>query len=115
MAKKLYVGSLSYSTTEDGLRTAFGECGVVVSASIIIDRMSGRSKGFGFVEMSTDEEAQAAIAKWNGQDLDGRKLVVNEARPMEERPPRTGGFNRGGSRGGFRGGNRDDDNGGSRW
>jgi cold-inducible RNA-binding protein len=100
MAKKLYVGGLPYTTSEDELRTSFGEVGTVESASIIIDKMTGRSKGFGFVEMSTDEEAQAAIDRWNGQELGGRKLTVNEARPMEARPPRTGGgFNRRGGSG----------------
>ncbi|MFH1284469.1 MAG: RNA-binding protein [Candidatus Peregrinibacteria bacterium] len=102
MAKKLYVGNLPYSATDESLRTTFEECGAVESASVITDRVSGRSKGFGFVEMSTDEEAAAAIEKWNGQEMDGRKLVVNEARPMEERPPRRGGFGGGGSRGGDR-------------
>ena len=98
MAKKLYVGGLPYSTTEDQLKDAFGQAGSVDSASIIIDKMSGRSKGFGFVEMSSDAEAQAAIEMWNGKDFGGRTLTVNEARPMEERP-RTGG-----SGGGYRGG-----------
>lgn len=93
MAKKLYVGGLSYDTTEDGLRTAFGQAGTVSSATIIKDRMSGRSKGFGFVEFDNDAEAQAAIDLWNGKELDGRQLTVNEARPMEARPPRSGGFN----------------------
>jgi len=102
MGKKLYVGSLSYNTTEDGLKDAFAQAGAVESAQIITDRMSGRSKGFGFVEMATDEEAAAAIEMWNGKELDGRTLVVNEARPMGDRPPRTGGF--GGGRGGFGGG-----------
>ncbi|MBI2056605.1 MAG: RNA-binding protein [Candidatus Sungbacteria bacterium] len=108
MAKKLYVGSLSYGTTEETLRNAFSQVGTVESATVIIDKMSGRSKGFGFVEMSTEEEAQAAIEMWNGKELDGRKLVVNEARPMEARPPRReggGGFNRNRS-GGFGGGER---------
>lgn len=98
MAKKLYVGNLPYSTTDESLRAIFADCGTVESASVITDRMSGRSKGFGFVEMSTDEEAQAAIEKWNGQEMEGRKLVVNEARPMEERPPRRDGGGRGGDR-----------------
>ncbi len=99
MAKKLYVGGLSYSTTEDGLKEAFAAAGNVESAAIIMDRMSGRSKGFGFVEMSTDEEAEKAIEMFNGKELDGRTLTVNEARPMEARPPRRD-FNRGGSGGG---------------
>jgi cold-inducible RNA-binding protein len=103
MAKRLYIGSLSYNTTDDTLRDAFAQAGTVESASIIMDRMTGRSKGFGFVEMATDEEAQKAIDMWNGKELDGRTLVVNEARPMEPRAPRSGGFG-GGSRGGDRGG-----------
>lgn len=105
--KKLYVGSLSYTTTDEGLKAAFEQFGAVASAAIIMDRASGRSKGFGFVEMENDEDADKAIAEMNGKELDGRKLIVNEARPMGERPPRRGGFGGGGSRGGFRGGNRD--------
>ncbi|MBI4119081.1 MAG: RNA-binding protein [Parcubacteria group bacterium] len=113
MAKKLYIGGLSYSTTEDSLRDAFSQAGAVESASIIMDKMSGRSRGFGFVEMTNDEDAEKAIEMWNGKELDGRKLTVNEARPMSERPPRRtgggGGFNRGGSGGGgFGGGRRND-------
>lgn len=100
MAKKLYVGGIAYSTSNDGLKDAFAQCGTVVSATIIMDKMTGRSKGFGFVEMSNDAEADSAIAKWNGAELDGRKLTVNEARPMEPRAPRTGGFGNGGDRGG---------------
>jgi RNA recognition motif-containing protein len=88
MAKKLYVGNLSYGTKAEDLQTAFGQAGTVETATIISDRNSGRSKGFGFVEMSDDEGAAKAIEMFNGQELDGRKLVVNEARPMEERPPR---------------------------
>lgn len=110
MAKKLYVGGISYSTNDSGLNDAFAQAGTVVSASIIMDRMTGRSKGFGFVEMSTDEEAQAAIDMWNDKELDGRKLTVNEARPMELRAPR--------AEGGFRGGNgggRTDNRGGRNW
>ncbi len=99
MALKLYVGNLSYTTTDDSLRAAFAECGTVTSAVVIMDRASGRSKGFGFVEMSTEAEAAAAIARWDGQDLDGRALKVNEARPMEDRAPRSSG---GG--GGYQGG-----------
>ncbi|MBI4122853.1 MAG: RNA-binding protein [Parcubacteria group bacterium] len=107
MAKKLYVGGLPYSTTEDTLKETFSQAGTVESATVIIDKMSGRSKGFGFVEMSTEEEAQNAIQMFNGKDLEGRNITVNEARPMEARP-RTGGggFQRGGRGGGF-GGNRD--------
>jgi RNA recognition motif-containing protein len=103
MAKKLYVGSLSYNTTNDGLQQAFAQAGTVVSATVIIDKMTNRSKGFGFVEMSNDEEAEKAIEMWNGKELDGRTLVVNEARPMEARPPRSGGGG-GRDRGGFGGG-----------
>lgn len=92
MATKLYVGGLPYATREDTLREYFGGAGNVTSATIIMDKMSGRSKGFGFVEMSTDEEAQNAISMFNDKEFEGRKLTVNEARPMEARPPRTGGF-----------------------
>jgi len=88
MAKKLYVGSLPYSTTEDSLKELFQQAGTVESASVIIDRMSGRSKGFGFVEMSTDEEAQKAIEMFDKKEFEGRNIVVNEARPMEKRPRR---------------------------
>jgi len=101
MAKRLYVGSLPYETTEQELRDAFSQAGAVESASIIMDRMTGRSKGFGFVEMSNDDEAAKAIEMWNGKELGGRTLVVNEARPMEPRAPRQGG-----GRGGFGGGDR---------
>lgn len=86
MAKKLYVGGLPYSTTEDQLRDAFAQAGAVESAAIIIDKMTNRSKGFGFVEMASDAEAQAAIDMWNGKDFGGRTLTVNEARPKEDRP-----------------------------
>ena len=96
MAKRLYVGGLPYSTTEDALREAFSNAGSVTNASIITDRMSGRSKGFGFVEMATDAEADKAIELWNGKELGGRMLTVNEAKPMEARAPRQEGFNRGG-------------------
>lgn len=96
MAKKLYIGGLSYDTTEDSLKSYFAQAGNVESAAVITDRMSGRSKGFGFVEMATDEEAQKAIEMFNGKEFEGRNLTVNEARPMEARPPRSGGFNRGG-------------------
>ncbi|MEK7107320.1 MAG: RNA-binding protein [Patescibacteria group bacterium] len=108
MAKKLYVGGLPYSTTDAELKDAFSQAGSVVSAVVIIDKMSGRSKGFGFVEMSSDEEAQKAIEAFNGKDFGGRTLTVNEARPMEERPKRDfrggGGNDRGGYGGGDRGG-----------
>ena len=89
MALKLYVGGLPYSTTDDALKQAFAQAGTVTSATIIIDRMSGRSKGFGFVEMSTDEEAQKAIEMFHGKDFEGRTLTVNEARPMAPRAPRS--------------------------
>ena len=115
MAKKLYVGGLSYDTTEDGLKDAFAKAGTVDSATIITDKMSGRSKGFGFVEMSSDEEATKAMEMWNGKELDGRTLTVNEARPMEERPPRRD-FNRGGGGGGGRSfGGNSRGSGGGRW
>jgi RNA recognition motif-containing protein len=88
MAKRLYVGGLPYSSTTESLKAAFAQAGAVESANIIIDRATGRSKGFGFVEMTSDEEAQAAIDMWNGKEFEGRTLTVNEARPLEERPPR---------------------------
>lgn len=107
MAKKLYVGSLSYETTEDTLKNTFSKVGTVESAVVIKDKMTGRSKGFGFVEMATEEEARKAVEMFNGKELEGRTLVVNEARPMEERPRREGGFGGGrGGRGGFGGGDR---------
>ena len=109
MATKLYVGGLPYSTQEDALKELFAQAGSVTSAVIIMDKMSGRSKGFGFVEMSTNEEAQSAISMFNDQEFEGRKLTVNEARPMEARPPRTGGgggYGGGGGNGGYGGGNR---------
>jgi len=93
MAKKLFVGGLSYDTSEDALRETFSKIGEVVSAIIIKDKMSGRSKGFGFVEMTNDEEAQKAIETLNGTELEGKKLTVNVARPLEERPRRD--FDRG--------------------
>ena len=106
MAKKLYVGGLSYNTSEATLKSTFEQAGAVETATIIIDKMTNRSKGFGFVEMSTEEEAQKAIEMFNGKELDGRNLTVNEAKPMEPRAPRTGGGFGGGNRGGFGGGNR---------
>jgi len=81
--KKLYVGNLPYSADDNGLKDFFGEAGTIASAVVITDRMSGRSKGFGFVEMENDDEAEKAIAEFNGKDFDGRELVVNEARPRE--------------------------------
>jgi len=86
--KKLYVGGISYNTTESGLSDAFSKAGEVASVAIIMDKMTGRSKGFGFVEMASTDGAKAAIDMWNGKELDGRKLTVNEARPKEERPSR---------------------------
>jgi RNA recognition motif-containing protein len=106
MGNKLYVGNLPYSVRDEDLQQAFGEFGQVSSAKVMMERDTGRSKGFGFVEMGSDAEAQQAINGMNGQSLGGRSLVVNEARPMEPRPPRTGGFG-GGRReggGGFGGG-----------
>ena len=96
MGNKLYVGNLAYSVRDESLQQAFGEFGTVTSAKVMMDRETGRSKGFGFVEMGSDAEAQAAVNGMNGQPLEGRAIVVNEARPREERP---GGF-RGGSGGG---------------
>jgi hypothetical protein len=104
MGNKLYVGNLAYSVRDDSLQQAFSEFGTVTSAKVMMDRDTGRSKGFGFVEMGSDAEAQAAINGMNGQALEGRAIVVNEARPREERP---GGFGGGGGRsggGGYGGG-----------
>ncbi len=97
MNQKLYVGNLPYSTTDSSLSDLFSQVGTVTSASVITDKMSGRSKGFGFVEMSSPEEAQAAIQKFHGQEFDGRALTVSEARPKEDRPQRDFGGNGGGS------------------
>jgi len=94
MAKKLFVGGLSYETTEATLKETFSQAGTVESAAVIIDKMSGRSKGFGFVEMSSEEEAKKAIEMFNGKEIDGKNVTVNEARPLESRPRRDG-FNRG--------------------
>ena len=101
---KLYVGGIPYRTTEDEMRTAFEEAGAVTSVSIISDRMTGRSRGFGFVEMADEAGAQAAIDRWDGKEFDGRMLSVSNARPQGDRPPRDNA--RGGDRGGFGGGNR---------
>src|SRR4051812_47359082 len=106
MAKKLYVGNLSYSVDSSELEQLFGAHGQVTSAQIINDRDTGRSKGFGFVEMSDDQEAEAAIAALNGQEHNGRALTVNEARPREERGGGGGGYGRGGYAGGGGGGGR---------
>jgi len=97
MATKLYVGNLSYSTNDDSLKEVFSQAGEVTSANVIIDKMSGRSRGFGFVEMADEASAQKAIEMFNGYKLDDRELTVNEARPQTDRP-RGGGF--GGGRGG---------------
>ena len=105
MAKRLYVGGLPYSVNEDSLKQIFSEAGTVANASVITDRYSGQSKGFGFVEMSTDVEADKAVEMFNGKEIEGRNVVVNEARPMEERRPGGGGGGFGGGRsGGDRGG-----------
>ena len=112
MGNKLYVGNLPYTVRDGDLEQAFGAYGAVTSAKVMMERDTGRSKGFGFVEMGSDAEAQAAIEGMNGQALGGRNLVVNEARPMEARPPRTGGGGFGGPRregggGGYGGGRRE--------
>lgn len=125
MAVKLFVGGLSWDTTDDSLKTFFATIGTVTSAKIITDKFSGKSRGFGFVEMGSDDEAKKAIAELNGKTLDGRAIVVNEAKPMAPRENR--GFGGGGGGGGFRGGSgggRDfrggggrggDDRGGRNW
>ncbi len=113
MGKKLYVGNLPYSATDEILAETFAQCGTVESAKIITDRETGRSKGFGFVEMSTEAEAADAISKFNGADYNGRPMTVNEAKPMAPREGGgggRGGFGGGGGRGGDRGGR-----GGNRW
>ena len=121
MAKRLYVGNLSYSVTEDQLRALFEQVGETAKVTVITDRDTGRSKGFGFVEMTTDELAAEAIQKFNGTSFNERTLTVNEAKPREDRPPRSGGYGGGdrggygdrdrggygGDRGGYGGGNRD--------
>ena len=110
MGKKLYVGNLPFSTTDDALQEIFAQAGNVQSAKVITDRDTGRSKGFGFVEMSTEQEAADAISKFNGTDLGGRSITVNEARP---KAPREGGFGGGGGGGRDRGGRGG--GGGGRW
>ena len=107
MAKKLYVGNLSYETKDSDLQSMFEEFGSVQSAQVIMDRESGRSKGFGFVEMGSDQEAQGAISALNGKEMDGRALTVNEARPREDRG--------GGGRGGYGGGGGGRSGGGRRY
>ncbi|BAO84044.1 RNA-binding protein with RRM domain [Serpentinimonas maccroryi] len=104
MGNKLYVGNLPYTVRDEDLQKAFGEFGQVSSAKVMMERDTGRSKGFGFVEMGSDSDAQSAIEGMNGQSLGGRSLVVNEARPMESRPPRSGGGGFGGGGGGGGGG-----------
>ena len=112
MGNKLYVGNLPYSVRDSDLEQAFGQFGQVNSAKVMMERDTGRSKGFGFVEMGSDAEAQAAISGMNGQSLGGRSVVVNEARPMEARPPRSGGGGFGGGGGGGYGGGRREGGGG---
>lgn len=104
MGNKLYVGNLPYSVRDNDLEQSFSQFGTVTSAKVMMERDTGRSKGFGFVEMGSDAEAQAAINGMNGQSLGGRSVVVNEARPMEARPPRSGGYGGGGGGGGGYGG-----------
>ena len=102
MGKKLYVGNLSYETSQTDLETMFGAHGTVESAQVITDRDTGRSKGFAFIEMSSDSEAQSAISELDGQDCGGRALKVNEAKPREPRTGGGGGYGGGGNRGGGR-------------
>jgi RNA recognition motif-containing protein len=122
MGRKLYVGNLSYNVTDADLQQLLSQHGTVQSAQVIQDRDTGRSKGFGFVEMGSDEEAQAAIAALNGQEHDGRALTVNEAKPKEDRPRGGGGggggrreFGGGGGGGGYGGGGRGGSGGGKRY
>jgi cold-inducible RNA-binding protein len=119
MGKKLYVGNLPFSTTDQDLNEMFAQAGQVTSAKVIMDRDSGRSKGFGFVEMANDAEADAAISKFNGQQMNGRAIVVNEARPMQPREGGGGfgggGGRSGGGRGGFGGGGGRGDRNSNRW
>ena len=112
MGNKLYVGNLPYTVRDEDLQQAFSQFGAVSSAKVMMERDTGRSKGFGFVEMGSDAEAQAAINGMNGQPLNGLSLVVNEARPMEPRPPRSGGYGGGGGGGGYGGGGRREGGGG---
>jgi RNA recognition motif-containing protein len=116
MGKKLYVGNLSYETTDADLDTLFAAHGSVQSAQVIMDRDTGRSKGFGFVEMGSDSEAQAAIQALNGKEVGGRSLTVNEAKPREDRGGGRGGYGGGGGgRGGYGGGGRGDSGGRRRY
>ena len=117
MGNKLYVGNLPYTVRDEDLQQSFGQFGAVTSAKVMMERDTGRSKGFGFVEMANDAQAQAAINGMNDQPLGGRSITVNEARPMEARPPRTGGFGGGGGGdrsggGGYGGGDRSGGGGG---
>jgi RNA recognition motif-containing protein len=114
MGKKLYVGNLTYGVTDSALEQMFAPHGTVQSAQVIMDRDTGRSKGFGFVEMGSDQEAQAAIAALNGQQVEGRSLTVNEAKPREDRGGSRGGAG-GGSRGGYGGGGGGGGGGGRRY
>jgi RNA recognition motif-containing protein len=104
MSVKIYVGNLPFGTTDNELKDLFSQFGEVESARIVTDRETGRSRGFAFVEMSARESGDQAIERLNGREVGGRSIVVNEARPREERPPRSGGFGGGGGRGGFEGG-----------
>ena len=113
MAQKLFVGGLSFSTSNERLREVFAECGNVESATVVMDRDTGRSRGFGFVEMATPEEAEAAISRWNGKDLDGRQLKVEKAKPSEGGGGRRPGG--GGGGGGFGGNRSRGGGGGGRW
>lgn len=112
MSNKLYVGNLSFRVTNEDLQDHFAQAGAVESANVVFDRETGRSRGFGFVEMASEDDANNAIAQFNGQEYDGRNMVVNEARPREDHG---GGGNRGGGRGGNRGGGGGYGGGGSRW
>ncbi|HWS56743.1 MAG TPA: RNA-binding protein, partial [Pyrinomonadaceae bacterium] len=104
MTMRLYVGNLSFQTTSQDLQDYFSQAGTVESANVVEDRETGRSRGFGFVEMATKEEGEAAIQQFNGKELNGRNLTVNEARPREDRGGGRGGFGGGGGRGGYGGG-----------
>ena len=114
MSMKLYVGNLSFQTSSEDLQELFAQAGTVESASVVEDRDTGRSRGFGFVEMSSKEEAEAAIAQFNGKEFGGRSLTVNEAKPREDRGGGRGGFGGGGNRGGG-GGRGGNGGGGNRW
>ena len=116
MATKLFVGNLSFNTTDSELKDLFSQAGNVVTCEIVMDKFTGKSRGFGFVQMATQEDANKAIAEFNGKDLDGRALTVNEARPREDRPRGDfGGGGGGGGRGGSGGGGRDFDRGNRRY